>query len=136
MRACRCLEYTPSERAPLFTCTALAPVPITATRLPWRLREWSQRAVWKAAPVKFSMPGVGGGGRVQGVCVLVGWLVKVGIMSRVTQHTPPMRCAALLTLDDGVARDGQAQQACDEEARVQRRLHARRCGWGGGSGDV
>ncbi len=42
------------------TCTALAPVPITATRLPRRSTPGSQRAVWNAGPAKVSRPGMSG----------------------------------------------------------------------------
>ena len=39
---------------------ALAPVPITATRLPVRSTSWRQRAEWKAGPAKLSQPGMSG----------------------------------------------------------------------------
>ena len=35
-------------------------MPITATRLPVRSTEWSQRAEWKSAPSKVSMPSISG----------------------------------------------------------------------------
>ena len=38
-------------------CTALAPVPITATRLPRRSTSWSQRAEWNDGPANESRPG-------------------------------------------------------------------------------
>ncbi len=41
-------------------CTALAPVPITATRLPVRSQPWSHRAEWKDGPVNVSTPGTAG----------------------------------------------------------------------------
>ena len=40
--------------------TALAPVPITATRLPARSYSWSQRAEWKLAPANSSRPSTDG----------------------------------------------------------------------------
>jgi hypothetical protein len=43
------------------TCTADAPVPMIATRLPARSRLWSQRAVCITVPVKSSRPGMVGG---------------------------------------------------------------------------
>ncbi len=36
---------------------ALAPVPITATRLPAKSKSWSHSAEWKLAPLKSSSPG-------------------------------------------------------------------------------
>ena len=42
------------------TCTAVAPDPISATRLPVRSSPWSQRAVWNALPSKRSRPGSSG----------------------------------------------------------------------------
>ena len=42
-------------------CTALAPVPIIATRLPRRSRSWSQEAVCMVVPVKRSIPGMSTG---------------------------------------------------------------------------
>src|SRR4051812_30489027 len=41
-------------------CTALAPVPMTATRLPRRSRSWSHRAEWNEGPVNDSRPGMFG----------------------------------------------------------------------------
>ena len=41
-------------------CTALAPVPTTATRLPCRSTSWSQRAECIVGPAKSSAPGIGG----------------------------------------------------------------------------
>ncbi len=41
-------------------CTALAPVPMTATRLPVRSTSWSHRAEWKASPAKLSRFGMSG----------------------------------------------------------------------------
>ena len=38
----------------------LAPAPISATRLPVRSTEWSQRAEWKAGPAKASRPAMSG----------------------------------------------------------------------------
>ncbi|SLJ82329.1 Uncharacterised protein [Mycobacteroides abscessus subsp. abscessus] len=37
-------------------CTALAPVPITATRLPVRSASWSHSAEWKASAGRESWP--------------------------------------------------------------------------------
>ncbi len=41
-------------------CTALAPVPTTATRFPRRSWSWSQRAEWKVWPVNVSAPSIRG----------------------------------------------------------------------------
>ncbi len=43
------------------SCTAEAPVPITATRLPRSCTDRSQRAVCTVAPAKSSRPGMSGG---------------------------------------------------------------------------
>src|SRR3954466_15215362 len=40
--------------------TALAPVPITATFLPFRSTSWRHRAEWNAGPANFSIPGSSG----------------------------------------------------------------------------
>ena len=37
-----------------------APVPITATRLPARSQEWSQRAEWNEVPLNRPAPGMSG----------------------------------------------------------------------------
>ncbi len=42
------------------TWIALAPVPITPTRLPSSATAWSQAAVWKAGPANASRPGMSG----------------------------------------------------------------------------
>jgi hypothetical protein len=42
------------------TWIALAPVPITPTRLPLSATAWSQAAVWKAGPANASRPGMSG----------------------------------------------------------------------------
>ena len=42
------------------TCTAVAPVPSTATRSPVRSWSWFQCAVWKVVPSKRSRPGRSG----------------------------------------------------------------------------
>ena len=41
-------------------CTALAPVPITATRLPCRSTSWSHRAEWNVGPANESRPSMSG----------------------------------------------------------------------------
>jgi len=40
------------------TCAALAPVPIIATRRPFKFCAWSHSAVWKRAPANVSMPSI------------------------------------------------------------------------------
>src|SRR6476469_4801491 len=57
-------------------CTALAPVPIIATRLPLRSTDPSQRAVWNIGPRKSSSPGIGG---------MEGWLSWPTAVTRALQ---------------------------------------------------
>ena len=68
-RATAACAGTPSRgRRPSATsgmnCSALAPVPMTATRLPVRSRSWRHSAEWKYSPAKSAMPSmVGHSGR-------------------------------------------------------------------------
>jgi hypothetical protein len=66
------------------TCTAEAPVPITATRLPRRSREWSQRAVWTVVPSNVPTPGMSGiFGWVSTPVASITWRATISSPSRV-----------------------------------------------------
>ena len=58
---CRTVSRSTSGAIAGITCTAEAPVPISATRLPRRSTSWSQRAVCITVPANSSRPGISGG---------------------------------------------------------------------------
>ena len=56
-------------------CTAEAPVPMTATRLPARSKSWSHRAEWNVVPANRSTPGnVGMTGSASAPVAMTTWL--------------------------------------------------------------
>ena len=66
-------------------CAALAPLPITATRLPRRSTSWSQRAEWNDGPRKRSRPAMSGSlGRFSWPTALItAWATTVPVPSAV-----------------------------------------------------
>ena len=70
------------------TCTAEAPVPMIATRLPVRSWSWSQRAVCMVAPAKESTPSMSGSlGTVSTPLALIRNL-RGDLAARIGLHAP------------------------------------------------
>ncbi|SLH46280.1 Uncharacterised protein [Mycobacteroides abscessus subsp. abscessus] len=70
------------------TWTAVAPVPMIATRLPVRSQEWSQRCVWITVPAKSSRPGMSGflGSTKAPRAVITNRAVSVSPLSKRSRH--------------------------------------------------
>ncbi len=93
-------------------------MPITATRLPRRSTSWSQRAEWKSAPPKSSMPSMSGSRGSESPPAAT---TSVRAVTRPAEVSTTQRWAAWSQAADSIVVEKRKRSRVPERSAVRRR---------------